>query len=60
MLKVLGDIAVGSGAITGASNTICRRAPLGVRLRVLLCIIGAVLDRLALLEVVSLAPLDGT
>lgn len=58
MLKVFRDVAIGSGAVAGAGNTIGNRALLGVRLGVCLCIVGAIFDGLALLEVVLLPPLN--
>lgn len=60
MLKVLGEMAIGSGAIAGGGNTIGIGALLGVCLRILLSIIGAIFHQLALLQVVLFAALDGT
>ena len=59
MLKVLCNVAIDSRAVAAASHSIAAGGPLGLRLRVLLSIVSAVLDSLALLEVVILAALNG-
>jgi len=59
MLKLLCDVPVGDRAMAAACNTIAGSCFLGMGLRVLLCIISAILDRLALLQVVVLTALYG-
>lgn len=59
MLKVLCNVSINSRAVAAASHSIAAGGPLGLRLRVLLSIVSAVLDSLALVEVVLLAAFNG-